>query len=184
VSIKLATRSTRKIPMSTLRPTVPMTRVTLLPNLLPSCRRLFLCAASCLIEPWIYWHQFACVPVLSDLRRELDQRKSGHPCRRRLAVSRSAGRHRRCRKPSISRSPINRQRRRFTGHFEGRPLEIAYFQNELPTQPISFELTRQRIQHLSFQKRLGKIVSGQSARRQDREGRHRASQAQDPRSRF
>jgi len=48
--------------------------------------------------------------------------------------------------------PINRQRRRFTDTLKVDRLEIAYFQNELPTQPISFELTPPADSHLSFQK--------------------------------
>ena len=39
-------------------------------------------------------------------------------------------------------------------------LEIPYFQNELPTQPISFELTRPADSTPVISKEAGKIVSG------------------------
>jgi hypothetical protein len=39
-------------------------------------------------------------------------------------------------------------------------LEISYFQNELPTQPISFELTRPADSTPVISKEVGRIVSG------------------------
>ena len=41
-------------------------------------------------------------------------------------------------------------------------LEIPYFQNELPTQPISFELTRPADSTPVISKEAGKIVSGRA----------------------
>ena len=155
------------------RPTVPMTRVNPVAKSSSSCPSYFvLLLLNCLhwileflLAPARLFRRLVLVRIF--VRKALNHDESGsHPCRRQL-TGRDGARDAaaRCKKPPISRSPINRRRKRSTGHFgKADRLEIPYFQNELPTQPISFELTPPAGSTPRYFKRLARLSGGNRTR--------------------